>query len=75
MIKVYTKVGCPPCDATKRKMKKEGIDFEEVSLMDNPEAIDYIKSLGYMQAPVVVTETESWGDFRPDRILALKKAA
>ena len=35
------------------------------------QAREYVMSLGYLQAPVVVTDTDHWSGFRPDRIKAL----
>lgn len=73
-VTVYTKNGCMPCKMTLKKMEKAGIKPDNVINMDEtPEAVDYIKSLGYMQAPVVVvSETEHWSGLRPDRIEQLK---
>lgn len=71
MVKVYTKENCPPCKATKRKLDKEGIAFEEVPLESTPGASDYIKSLGYMQAPVVITPEDSWSGYIPGKIVEL----
>ena len=34
---------------------------------------EYVKGLGYMQAPVVVTDDEHWSGFRPDKIEALSQ--
>ena len=32
------------------------------------EALEQVKALGYMQAPVVVTDGDHWSGFRPDKI-------
>lgn len=34
-------------------------------------ALEHVKSLGYMQAPVVVTDDDHWSGFRPDKIATL----
>jgi glutaredoxin-like protein NrdH len=46
-----------------------------VDITLDPEARDYVMALGYLQAPVVVTESDHWSGFRPDRIKALAGAA
>lgn len=74
-VKVYTKAACGPCTATKRKLKKNGIEFEEISIENTPGAREYIQSLGFAQAPVVVTETETWSGFEPDKLEALVASA
>lgn len=41
-------------------------------MSQDAEALDKVKSLGYLQAPVIVTEDgEHWSGFRPDLIAAL----
>jgi glutaredoxin-like protein NrdH len=35
----------------------------------------YLKALGYMQAPVVVTDQDHWSGFRPDKIEELAQSA
>ena len=54
----------PICGSTSTK----GIDYETVDLGDNAEALVEVKALGYMQAPVVITDEDHWSGFRPDKI-------
>ena len=68
---VYTKPRCLQCDATKRTLDKQGVDYTIVDLSIDGAALGYIKSLGYQQAPVVIADEEAWSGFRPDRIKAL----
>ncbi len=71
MVTVYTKEDCNPCKATKRRLVKRGINFQEVDIEANPEALDRIKELGYLGVPVVVTPESDWNGFKPDLIDAL----
>jgi len=73
-VTVYTKPACVQCNATYKALDKQGIDYEVVDLSDDAEALDYVMSLGFAQAPVVVAGDESWAGFRPDRIKALATA-
>ena len=69
MVTVYTKPGCVQCDRTKWLLASEDIDFVEVDLVDNPEALAKIKDeWGFSMAPVVETEYDVWAGHRPDRI-------
>ncbi|WP_277062916.1 glutaredoxin-like protein NrdH [Schaalia cardiffensis] len=68
---VYTKPRCLQCDATKRTLDKQGIDYRSIDITEDADALGYIKSLGYKQAPVVITDEDAWSGFRPDRIKAL----
>ena len=39
---------------------------------ENPESLETIKNLGYLQVPVVMTSTgEHWSGVQPDKIEAL----
>lgn len=71
---------CVKCHATEISMRRKNIAVHKVRLDEDPEAMEYVKSLGYSQAPVVVVEDngtviDHWGDFREERIAALKNAA
>lgn len=70
-ITVYSKPLCVQCDATKRALNKAGIDYDVVDVTEDADALARIKSMGYMQAPVVITSEDHWSGFRPDKIKAL----
>ena len=42
-----------------------------VDITEDATARDYVMSLGYLQAPVVVTGDTHFSGFRPDRLKAL----
>ena len=81
-LSVYTKNNCVQCDATEKTLEKQslvkGLDYTTIDLEKNPDALAYVKKLGYNQAPVVVykgdsldeqgSQEVSWAGFRPDRI-------
>ncbi len=67
-ITVYTKPSCVQCNATYRALDAKGIDYEVLDLSEDPAALEHVKSLGYLQAPVVVTDDDHWSGFRPDKI-------
>ena len=74
-VTVYTKPACVQCNATYRALDKKGITYQAVDISQDAEALARIKALGYMQAPVVVTEAGHWSGFRPDKIEELATAA
>ncbi len=43
------------CNATYRALDAKGIEYEILDLSEDPTALEQVKALGYMQAPVVVT--------------------
>ena len=75
-ITVYTKPACVQCNATYKALDKQGLDYQVVDISTD-DARDYVMSLGYQQAPVVVIDDgqQSWSGFRPDRVKALAAAA
>lgn len=70
-ITVYTKPACVQCNATYKALDKAGISYEKVDISVDADAREYVMSLGYLQAPVVVAGDQHWSGFRPDRIKAL----
>jgi glutaredoxin-like protein NrdH len=74
MVQLYTLPACVQCDATKRYMQRNLIDFEEIKLQEAPGALEMIKEMGHTAAPVVVAGDSHWSGFRPDMIDTLKAA-
>ena len=77
-ITLYTKPQCVQCNATKRALTKAGlvenVDYRTVDVSQDAEALEHLKNLGYLQAPVVVAGDDHWSGFRPDKIDGLKEA-
>lgn len=71
MVTVYTQPNCQPCRATKKRMEKLGIPFNEVDITSDPSALDTLRAEGWQSAPVVKTQYETWGGFNPSKIDAL----
>lgn len=72
MVTVYSKPACVQCTATYRRLDSAGVEYRVVDISRDPEALDKIKGLGYLAAPVVITGTgDHWSGFDPDRIDAL----
>lgn len=70
-VTVYSKPACVQCTATTRALDARGIAYDIVDLTTDAAAMDRVTSLGYRQAPVVITDDDHWSGFRPDRIGAL----
>lgn len=73
-ITVYSKPSCVQCTATYRALESAGHNYQVVDLSVDEAALETVKQLGYLSAPVVVTATDSWSGFRPDKINAIGKA-
>ncbi len=49
--------------------RREGIDYRVVDMTEDAAALEYVKDLGHLQAPVVVVDDQDhWSGFRPDHI-------
>lgn len=70
-VTVYGKPLCVQCDATKRSLNSQRIEFDYIDVSEDPDALAKIKAMGYLQVPVVVAGEERWSGFRPDKLKAL----
>jgi len=71
MVTLYSKPSCVQCTATSKALNNAGISYRYVDVTTDEQALETVKSLGYMAAPVVVTEDTHWSGFRPDLIATL----
>ena len=71
---VYSKPACVQCNATVRALDKKGIEYDVIDMSQDMDALERVRALGYMQAPVVMTEADHWSGFRPDKIADLENA-
>jgi len=74
-VTVYTKPACVQCNATFRALDNHGISYNKVDISVDDNARDYIMSLGYLQAPVVIAGTQQSSGFRPNRLRELADLA
>ena len=71
MITVYSKPACVQCTATTKELDRKGIAYDYVDITKDADAMEQIATLGYRQAPVVVSGDDHWSGFRPDKISAI----
>lgn len=72
MVTVFVKPDCQPCKLTKRKLDEMGVEYETRDITEDGEALITVKNLGYLAAPVILTEIgDHWNGFRPDLISTL----
>lgn len=68
MTTVYTKNNCVQCEQTKRLMDRLELSYDVVNISEHPTELDRLIKMGYTAAPVVITDTDSWAGFNPDKI-------
>src|SRR5664279_4576242 len=52
-VTVFSKPACVQCDATYRALDKRGIAYRKVDITQDTAALELVRDLGYLQAPVV----------------------
>lgn len=68
-ITVYSAPGCTQCNATKKHLKRRGLEYNEIDISENPESKKYVEDKGFVQVPVVdMGNGDMFSGFRPDRI-------
>lgn len=79
-LTVMTKPSCVQCNATYRQLDKVGLSYDSVDMSQDLEALELARSLGYMQAPVVIVRdaagevVDRWSGFDPDKIKGIAEA-
>lgn len=58
MITVYTKTNCFPCKMTKRKLQELGVNYKEINVDEDLNALEYLMECGLRSLPVVFKDDE-----------------
>lgn len=56
MVIVYSKPKCVQCEMTKEFLKQHNVEFEEMNVEENEEALEQIKASGLKRLPVVIVK-------------------
>lgn len=67
-ITIYSKNNCMQCTMTKKFLANADADFEEINIDEQPEKIDYVKSLGFTTAPVIEAGDIVFSGFQPTKL-------
>lgn len=58
--KVYSKAGCIFCDAAMELLEEKGIEYEEIKVPGNEEAIELFKMNRFKTVPQIFTDRDVW---------------
>lgn len=79
IITVYTAPACMQCHATKRQLRRAGVDFTLRDVTVDPAARAAVEELKYTMLPVVTVDLpdgmDHWSGFRPDLVDAAIEVA
>ena len=70
-VTVYSKPDCMQCNFTKKWLKERNVPYTELNVEEDEEALSKVREMGYQAVPVIVTETENWYGFQPDKLAKL----
>ena len=71
-IKIYSTATCPYCKIAKEYLSSKGIDFEDIDVSNNQEAVEeMVKISGQMGVPVIAIGSEVIVGFDKSRIDSL----
>lgn len=68
-ISLYTTPNCPQCRISKKMLDEAKVEYEIIDLSQNAEAMEMVKGLGYVSAPVVIAGNSHWSGFRHGNML------
>lgn len=73
-VTVYTNPNCVQCEMTKKFLDNEGIEYtvENLQAEENYDKLVEFVNQGFKAAPIVVTDTETWSGYKPDKLGAIK---
>jgi glutaredoxin 3 len=60
-IVIYTKSGCQNCTTAKALLNSKGIGFEEYDILDCPEVLRQLSSVGAKQMPQIFIQGQRVG--------------
>ena len=66
MITVYSKPNCMACNFSKKYLEDKGVEFKEINVFEDAEALAMLRDEGFSQMPVVDVNGEFHTGFRPD---------
>lgn len=58
MINVYTRNNCMPCKMTKNWLQNHGLDYHEINVDEDIQALNYLMSVNLRTLPVVFKDDE-----------------
>ncbi|MFV8062938.1 glutaredoxin-like protein NrdH [Streptococcus pluranimalium] len=67
-ITIFSKNNCMQCKMTKKFLEKEGAEFVEINIDEQPEQVEYVKSLGFASAPIIQSGDMVFSGFQPAKL-------
>ena len=65
-ITVYSKPNCVRCEMAKRYLQDKGVEFKEINVFEDAEALAMLRDEGYSEMPIVDINGERHTGFQPN---------
>ena len=66
MIKVYSKPNCMACNFAKKYLDNKGVEFKEINVFEDAEALAMLRDKGIVEMPAVDIDGEFHTGFQPN---------
>ena len=73
MVTVYSKPNCVRCEMAKRYLEDKGVEFKEINVFEDAEALAMLRDEGFSQMPVVSMDGEFHTGFQPNLLAKVVK--
>ena len=73
MITIYSKPNCMACNFSKKYLNDKGVEFDEIDVFKDDEALAMLRDKGFSQMPVVSIEGEFHTGFQPSILAKVVK--
>jgi glutaredoxin-like protein NrdH len=57
---------------TKKALNRAGVDYRDIDVTTDEQALNHIKALGYQAVPVIEANGEHWFGYDPEKLASLK---
>ncbi|QUH05649.1 NrdH-redoxin [Saccharopolyspora erythraea] len=74
-VVVYTRPGCPFCTSLRAGLRREGLEFTEVDIWQEPEAAAVVRSIADGNETVPTVVVGSWSAVNPQARAVLEAVA
>ena len=66
MITIYSKPNCMACNFSKKYLEDKGVEFKEINVFEDNEALAMLRDKGFSQMPVVDVNGEFHTGLQPN---------
>lgn len=73
MITVYSKPNCMACNFSKKYLEDKGVEFREINVFEDKEALAMLRDKGISEMPAVDIDGEFHTGFRPEILAKVEK--